>query len=608
MSNQVGGNLNRFYRRYLFVALIFVTQHAIELRGASIDRPIVSKYISIVPEFDAIRRKLNEMKVHGWLFGGTAFTFGNAIDDLESPQDSPRKAIVARNGIRSVWDLYTPTQDLDVVIDADEETAKGFEEWLNREYPYFLPHFLGGKPTWEVRLLRDEREKKIALFENPQFLNIHNDSGSTGLIELTDFDLTEPFARDLRDWENPQNLFVTDLGSRKLHYLYHPEHRLSHRAQRGKNPEIFSVIRYLTKVYQEGWEIDIDAVQTYFIPIVKEFRGHEELHAEYGPDRLRRLIAKMYLQARNMEEVDAIVEIVGMKKRLWRFDDAEKVGNVSWWMAQRPLRSRPEGTTGQTAAELGITEVLIPAGDPWHHAYLLNPLYPRPNLFAQVHLLGDKKWVGTKARIRKTGEPLKSLVIVAKLSPTARLGIDFERVGEDGLVLLNRGVVSLADPSTQLSRRGVILMQIGRKLESLTAKGNDGYGYLSPNGERFIGLFNETYSSLGTDAVAIFMEQAVHLARREVLSRRDFRRVLARLLGALPESDDAVLEAALLVSKYPEIAETFQHHRGVFVDSKQDDSARVRAAFLRLEEALSCGELITEQRTEPKAEETGPLS
>jgi hypothetical protein len=141
--------------------------------------------IDSVPEYSALRSKLEAMKVRGWLFGGTAFTFACAVRDWESDEMPVRKLnlLLNQGKIRSVWDIYAPTQDLDVVIDGTEENAKELESWLNRHYPYKLPDFLGAKSAWEVRLLRNARDKKIALFENPEFLNIHSDTGSTGMLK-----------------------------------------------------------------------------------------------------------------------------------------------------------------------------------------------------------------------------------------------------------------------------------------------------------------------------------------------------------------------------------------------------------------------------------------
>src|SRR6185437_14502385 len=109
---------------------------------------------------------------------------------------------------------------LDIVIDGDEAQAQVLENALRTHYP----HLQGSKSAWEVRLLRGSRGDKLAILNNPDFLNQHTDSNSTGLIEVTQPARGDPIVRDARDWNSKEPFFLKDVAEGKLHFYFSPSH------------------------------------------------------------------------------------------------------------------------------------------------------------------------------------------------------------------------------------------------------------------------------------------------------------------------------------------------------------------------------------------------
>ena len=106
-------------------------------------------------------------------------------------------------------EIYRSTQDMDLVMDGTAEQAEIFQQRLKQKFPYFE----GNKETWEVRLLKKSNGNKEALLNNPDFLNQHSDSNSTGMIEITDS--KEPLVKDLRDWDSETPHFLADIQKGK---------------------------------------------------------------------------------------------------------------------------------------------------------------------------------------------------------------------------------------------------------------------------------------------------------------------------------------------------------------------------------------------------------
>ena len=142
---------------------------------------------------------------------------------------------------------------MDLVIDGPEEKAQRLQSILREDLPYFS----GNKEHWEVRLLREPIGDKAPLLRSFEFLNQHTDSHSTGMIELTggfksssEIDSQPSMVKDLRDWGSKESKFLQDVLDGRLTYYDSKTHKETQRYKEGKNPEIFSVIRYFTKLFQ----------------------------------------------------------------------------------------------------------------------------------------------------------------------------------------------------------------------------------------------------------------------------------------------------------------------------------------------------------------------
>ena len=61
---------------------------------------------------------------------------------------------------------------------------------------------------------------------------------------------SKSIVKDLRDWDSEKPKFLKDVTDGKLTYYYSENHNQTQRYKDGQNPEIFSVIRYFTKLFQ----------------------------------------------------------------------------------------------------------------------------------------------------------------------------------------------------------------------------------------------------------------------------------------------------------------------------------------------------------------------
>ena len=199
-----------------------------------------------VPEFKFIREEATHLGIKGaWLFGGTAAGFAHYVR-----WDSVRiKGATQYQKERFDYDytnIYRANQDLDIVIDGTPDQAAALQAALVAKFP----HMQGSKTAWEVRLLNAQTGDKLALLNNPDFLNQHTDSNSTGMIELTDTSGDLHRIRDLRDWESVKPHFLEDITEGKIHFYFSDLHPSTSRFKSGMNPPILSVIRALTKAFQ----------------------------------------------------------------------------------------------------------------------------------------------------------------------------------------------------------------------------------------------------------------------------------------------------------------------------------------------------------------------
>jgi hypothetical protein len=415
----------------------------------------IAARIEKVPEFRFIREEAAKMGVKVYLFGGTAAGFGHYVkwDLLREKGDS---RFQPDRFDYDYTNIYRSTQDLDIVLDGSAEQARMLQASLQDRYP----HFKGSKTAWEVRLLRSPMGDKEALLDNPDYLNQHTDSNSTGMIEVSKPQAGENIIKDLRDWQTSKPHFLKDLSDGSLHYYHSPSHHATARFKNGENPEIFSAVRYLTKAFQYELKIppeDLQRIQE----IIARFDSKKDLRTEYSRGWLEKNGKKLMQHAVNLEYAWDTLEKLGLRKKLVSIkNDAGEVESLAWWLSKEPLRSFAVGKgQGRTAAEiakkLGVKELKVAhetksflayesitrahTGDP-------NVLISRQGSNGETAIHGD----GFYTRIGDEGAAGTGLTIRFAVDPAAREGSDFTRSG-DYLIFKNKAALRVIPESLNLS-------------------------------------------------------------------------------------------------------------------------------------------------------------
>ncbi|MES2962419.1 MAG: hypothetical protein V4760_00920, partial [Bdellovibrionota bacterium] len=420
----------------------------------------IAEKVILVPEFKFIRAEAEKLGVKVYLFGGTAAGFANYVrnDLLRSKGDANFQ------GERFDYDftnIFRSTQDLDIVVDGSSEKIERLKNTLRTKFP----HFIGTRGNkWEVRSLRESKGRaneigyKEALLGSPDFLNQNSDSSSTGLVQVTKA-APEEVVIDLRDMDRHPSRFSSDVAKGELTFLRSRSHFSTPRAAAGRNPEIFAVVRALTKAMQYDLRIKPEDLRE-MKEIVDAFDPKEiALH----PDNKRRLIEsgiKIFMHATDVERAWNTTEALGLREKLMQFDRASELGSLAWWMNKEPLRSKPPGEgSGKTAFEIarerGLTELVVAhetgsflalESIERSHKGVPNFFISRRNAPGEAAVHGP----GTYAQIGRTGARGTGLTVRMIIDPRARLGSDFEMVGEY-VILNNRNAARTIPESWHLS-------------------------------------------------------------------------------------------------------------------------------------------------------------
>lgn len=415
-----------------------------------------------VPELRFLRAEAEKLGVEAHLFGGTAASFAHYVKDdvLRRRGEGNYQADRFDYEFTSI---FRSTQDLDVVVDGPREKIDELTRILQQRYP----HFLGDKGMkWELRSLREAKGRpgdhgyKEALLGNPDFLMQNTDSHSTGLIRVTRPQSGDT-VRDLRDWKSRVSKFETDVLEGKLHYYSSAQHYQSPRAKLGENPEIFSVVRALTKAFQ--YDLFVDS------KTLGEFRaivGRTDWKAFANETPVRRrfldMAKKLFLHAVDVERAWNVVEALGLRKKLGSLDDPKEADSLARLMGREPLRSAPLGTgPGRTAAEiateLGVEKLVVShetssflAWESIMRSRLGEPNFfvSRPDAPGEMALFG---W-GVYTKFGRSGAAGTGITVRLELDPRAREGTDFVFVPKEGYFLLrNKNAARTIDEPIRLS-------------------------------------------------------------------------------------------------------------------------------------------------------------
>ena len=391
----------------------------------------VKEKIPQVPEFHFIQEQAKQMGIRIWLFGGTAAGFAHYIKwDLQR-----QKGDVRYQADRFDYDftnIYRSTQDLDLVIDGNESQAVLLEHALKDKFQYVQ----GRKAQWEIRLLTQNRGDKLALLNNPDFLNQNSDSHSTGMIDVT---LSDPhIVRDLKDWNSAKPFFLQDVLDGKLHYYFSNLHETTSRFEAGKNPPILSAIRYLTKAVQFELSLrdeDLKQIQK----IIDQFDPNS-VGTGYVGDWIEKNGKKLFQNAVNIEYAWNLIESLGLRTKLIHIkNNPDNEDSLAWWMNREPLRSYPLGkssnksskpgkTAKQIAHERGLNELIVTHATRSFLAYesITMAHTGEPNVFvSRDNKSGENAAYGQGFYTLIGKEGLGALHIRFRVDPRAIEGIDF---------------------------------------------------------------------------------------------------------------------------------------------------------------------------------------
>lgn len=440
-----------------------ITATAPELRKALAGR------VLSVEEFKEIRKIADKMGLRVWLFGGTASTFAHYVNwDLQRTKGDKR--YLAERFDYDWSNIYRSSQDADLVIDGDIEQAKAFEKIVKERFK----HLQGEKEVWEVRLLNKKRGTKQALLSS-DFLNQHSDSHSTGLIELTAPPPGESSVRDVKNWKQSEKTgsseFLEDVRQGKITYNFSKKHETTSRSKAGLNPPILSVLRYLMKSFQSEAAMrpeDIAKIKT----IIKEFNPNAS-RSEYVTDWIERNGPKLYLQAVNIERANILLDELGLREKLIKFNNGNpnKTKSLAWWMSKEPLATKPVGTgTGTTAAELGVSVISHSTSDFLAYESITKAHTGDPNFFiSRAGVKGERavEGPGVYAVIGREGGGRSDLTIRLQVLPTARRGTDFSIIYNEDLateevfVVHNKAAVRIIPESLDLDPKSYLDFLIG---------------------------------------------------------------------------------------------------------------------------------------------------
>lgn len=408
-----------------------------------------------VSEFKKIAEWGQKNGVRIFVAGGTAAGLAHYI------RQNRQRVFEEENGLApsyfksrfgwTYYDIYRSTQDADIVLDGTEAQAIELEKYLRNTFPYLQ----GSKTIWEVRLLREGRGTfgtpayKEALLNNPHFRNQHSDSHSTGVIELTDPRLSgekdASVVRDLFDWENHHDSqFLRDVRDATVSYYANPLHASTRRFVEGNNPDILSVIRFLTKSFQYG---GTPVITPELEKIIETFDPKASVNS-YVTSQLQKNSLKLYWHSPDLERARQTLDRLGLRQKLVALG-----GDAAIWLNREPLPTRPVGEgSGQTAAELKIDVVAHETQSFLAYENITMSRRGFPNVFisrqgaageAAVH--GD----GFYTRIGREGARGTKITIRFRVRPEARLGSDFSKV-DSFVIFHNRAALEVIDESIDI--------------------------------------------------------------------------------------------------------------------------------------------------------------
>jgi hypothetical protein len=434
-------------------AVAFQPHHAgvkVEIRAEELEREIGDRAMRVL-EFQYIREQADRLGVKAYLFGGTAAAYGHYVK-WDMQREKGDKTYQPDRFDYDITNIYRATQDLDVVVDGPAGKISELERLVMARFDYLA----GSKAKWEMRSLRETRGDKLALLNNPDFLNQHTDSNSTGMVLVSTPQDKEPVVRDLRDFDSTKPQFLRDIAEGKLHFYFADKHETTKFYKEGRNPPILSVIRYFTKAVQFQLELreeDLRQVKK----IIDSFDPQSARRNSYVAHWIEKNAKKLVLNAIDIEYSLNLLDRYGLRKKLIAItNDTYTQGSLAWWMNKAALPSLPVGKgKGQTAAQLKINIVAHETSDfdayesiTRAHTGAPNVLISRSGHSGEAAVYGDGFYTARgKEGARGTG-----LTIRYTVDPNAREGTDFILGGSGSYVIFqNRNAFRVIQESLNMS-------------------------------------------------------------------------------------------------------------------------------------------------------------
>jgi hypothetical protein len=413
----------------------------------------IADRVKRVEEFRFIQEEAKKMGVRAYLFGGTAAGYAHYVKwDIQREKGDTR--FQSERFDYDYASIFRSTQDLDIVIDGDPTQAQKLQSALEAKYP----HLQGGKTAWEVRLLNRDMGDKQAILNNPDFMNQHTDSNSTGMIELTQPKPGEAVVRDVRDWASKEPHFLKDVQEGALHYYFSPLHETTKFAKEGRNPPIISAIRYLTKAFQYDLKLRPEDLAN-IKKVIDEFDPKQDVKNDYVRFWIEKNGKKLVQNAVNIETALDTLEKLGLKQKLTSLKgDKDTLDSLAWWLNREPLRAHPIGRgSGKTAKEMGLDEIAHDTNSYLAYESITRSHMGDPNVLVSrdgnmgesaVHGNGFYTKVGSQGASSSIGGGLS---VRFHLSPDAREGSDFVYLPKEKYVIVkNRAAIRVIPESLKI--------------------------------------------------------------------------------------------------------------------------------------------------------------
>jgi hypothetical protein len=416
-----------------------------------------------VAEFHEIEKLAKERNLRVFLFGGTAAGLAQYVKAKLLIEKGTTDLTNDRFDFEYTH-VYRHNQDLDIVVtrqDGKPESQQEIEEFQQAIIEKF-PYGSGEKTEWEVRGLRTGYRDKEPLLNNPNYLNQHTDSHSTGMIELTTPPDGTAVIRDLREMNVAEPQFLRDVASSQLHYYFSPLHDTTKRAKDGLNPPILSAIRYLTKAFQYDLKIDPGSLRR-LQEVISQLDPKSVDQNSYVGKWIEKNAKKLVQNATDLELAWNTIEDLGLRQKLVAIrNDSSTVDTLAWWLNKEPLRSAPhakgytfpKASRGKTAAELRITHVTHATKSFSAYEAITRSWTGKPNLLISRNIPGESASEGPGAYTLKGLKPpgfLPGYSIRFTVDPRAREGEDFVQHGDYIIWRNSKYLKTVPEPFTALS-------------------------------------------------------------------------------------------------------------------------------------------------------------